>query len=137
MSEQPDPPVLRASDADREVVVSRLHTALSEGRLDAGEFAERAEAAYAVATRAELDRLVADLPSEPVEIVGSRTPEELTSVFGDVRLSGAGGVPQRVRTVFGDIRLDLRSLRTDAERIELQLSTWFGDVDVVDRKSVV
>jgi hypothetical protein len=136
MADQTDPPVLRASDADREVVVSRMHTALSEGRLDAGEFAERAEAAYAAATRAELDRLVADLPSEPVEIVGSRTPEELTSVFGDVRLSGAAGVPQRARTVFGDIRLDLRSMRTDAERIEVQLTTWFGDVDVVVAEGV-
>jgi hypothetical protein len=136
MSEQPDQPVLRASDADREAVVTRLHTALSEGRLDAEEFAERADAAYAAATRAELDRLVADLPSSPVEIVGSRTPEELSSVFGDVRLSGAAGVPQRVRTVFGDIRLDLRALRTDAERIELHLVTWFGDVDVVVAEGV-
>jgi hypothetical protein len=136
MPEQPDTPELRASDTDREAVVSRLHTALSEGRLDAAEFAERADAAYAVATRAELDRLVADLPSQPVEIVGSRAPEELSSVFGDVRLSGAAGVPQRVSTVFGDIRLDLRALRTDAERIELHLTTWFGDVDVVVAEGV-
>ena len=134
--EQPASPAVRASDADREVVVTRLHAALGEGRLDAGEFAERAEAASAATTRAELDRLVADLPTAPVEIVGSRPPEELTSVFGDVRLAGGASVPARVRTVFGDVRLDLRHLRTDAERVELTLVTWFGDVDVVVAEGV-
>ena len=134
--EQPASPAVRASDADREVVVSRLHTALAEGRLDAGEFAERAEAATAAGTRAELDRLVADLPTAPVEIVGSRPPEEISSVFGDIRLAGGAAAPSRAHTVFGDIRLDLRHLRTDAERIELELITWFGDVDVVVAEGV-
>ena len=136
MTDPEDLPAQRASDADREAVVSRLHTALSEGRLDAGEFAERADAAYAAGTRPELDRLVADLPTTPVEIVGSRPPEELSSVFGDVRLSGVAAVPQQVRTVFGDIRLDLRDLRTDADRLELRLTTWFGDVEVVVAEGV-
>jgi hypothetical protein len=134
--EQPDPPAVRASDADREAVVNRLHTALGEGRLDAGEFAERAEAASAAVTRAELDHLVADLPTGVVEIVGSRPPEEMTSVFGDVRLAGGAAVPSRIHTVFGDIRLDLRHLRTDADRIELELTTWFGDIDVVVAEGV-
>jgi hypothetical protein len=91
--ERPDLPATRASDADREAVVTRLHTALAEGRLDTGEFAERAEAASTAATRAELDGLVADLPSAPGEVVGSRPPEELTSVFGDVVLAGSAAVP--------------------------------------------
>jgi Domain of unknown function (DUF1707) len=134
--EPPVAPALRASDADREAVVVRLHTALAEGRLDAGEFADRADAAPGAATRAELDRLVADLPTAAVEIVGSRAPEELTSVFGDVRLAGGASVPARVRTVFGDVRLDLRHLRTDADRLELTLVTWFGDVDVVVAEGV-
>ena len=132
----PDEPPLRASDADREAVVSRLQTALSEGRLHAREFAERADSAYAAATRAAPDRLVADLPTVPVEIVGSRAPEELSSVFGDVRLAGGASVPRRIRTVLGDIRLDLRDLRTDEERLELTLSTWFGDVDVAVAEGV-
>jgi Domain of unknown function (DUF1707) len=130
------PPVVRVSDADREVVVARLRTALSEGRLDVGEFAERAHAAYAAATRGDLDALVDDLPSAAaVEIVGTRTPEQLTSVFGDIRLAGPTA-PAEARTVFGDIRLDLRDLRTDAERVELTLTTWFGDVDVVVAEGV-
>jgi hypothetical protein len=136
--EQDATPVVRASDADREVVVARLQKALSEGRIDLDEFGQRAAVAYDATTLAELQQVVADLPSDarpPVEIVGSRAPEVVSSVFGDVKLSG-GSAPQRVSTVFGDVRLDLRALRTDADRIDLYLSTVFGDIDVVVAEGV-
>jgi hypothetical protein len=134
--EESTPPAVRASDTDREAVVARLQTALSEGRLDVEEFAERAHTAYGAGTLAELEALVGDLPTTPVEIVGTRTPEELTSVFGDIRLAGAATAPALARTVFGDIRLDLRDLRADVDRVEISLSTWFGDVDVVVAEGV-
>ncbi|WP_345771722.1 DUF1707 domain-containing protein [Geodermatophilus sabuli] len=133
------PPAVRASDADREVLVTRLQKALAEGRIDLNEFGERVEAAYAAVTRAELDALVADLPADappPVEIVGQRMPEALNSVFGDVRIEGTAAVPRRVSTVFGDVRLDLRALRTDADRIELELGAVFGDIDVIVAEGV-
>ena len=132
-------PAVRASDADREAVISRLQTAVGEGRLDLDEFAGRAEAAYAAVTRAELDGLVSDLPANappPVEIVGTRTPEEVTSFFGDIALTSRSTPPRRVGTVFGDIRIDLRGLRTGAERIDLYLSTVFGDIDVIVAQGV-
>lgn len=133
------PPALRASDADREAVVSRLQTALGEGRIDLDEFGQRAGAAYAAVTRAELEALVADLPAHtapPVEIVGQRPQEEVSSVFGDITLTVATSPPQRVGAVFGDIRLDLRALRTRAERIDLELSSVFGDIDVIVAEGV-
>jgi hypothetical protein len=133
------PPAVRASDADREAVVSRLQTAVGEGRIDLDEFGQRAGAAYAATTRAELDLLVADLPANaprPVEIVGQRSAEEVSSVFGDITLTIATSPPQRAGTVFGDIRIDLRGLRTGAERIDLQLSTVFGDIDVIVAEGV-
>ena len=128
---------VRASDSDREALVARLQTALAEGRLDLDEFGQRAGAAYAAVTTAELAALVADLPSSqaPVEIVGSRAPEVQTSVFGDIKIAGPS-VPLRVSTVFGDVRLDLRGLRTDADRLDLYLTTVFGDVDVVVAEGV-
>lgn len=131
-------PVVRASDADRDAVVSRLQTALGEGRLDLDEFGQRASAAYDATTLAELEAVVADLPSDarpPVEIVGSRAPEIVSTVFGDVRLAG-GSVPQRVSTVFGDVRVDLRGLRSDADRVDLHASTVFGDVEVIVAEGV-
>jgi hypothetical protein len=132
----PRPPGVRAADADRDAVVARLQAAMAEGRLDLDEFGQRAEAAYAALTVAELDALLADLPRDaPVEIVGTRTPEILNSVFGDIKLAG-GSPPQRANTVFGDVRIDLRTVRNDADRIELFLGTVFGDVDVIVAEGV-
>ena len=140
MTEQTQRPLLRASDADREVVVGRLERCLSEGRISIDEFRQRAESAYAVVTSAELEPLLADLPADGaprVEIVGRRSPARLFSVFGDIELSGGrASVPARIGTVLGNVRIDLRDLRTDAESIELHLSTVLGDVDVIVSEGV-
>jgi hypothetical protein len=137
------PPTVRASDADREAVVSRLQTAVAEGRIDLDEFGQRASAAYTAATTADLDELLADLPAPASavpavgEIVGERTTTEpMFSVFGDVRLAATTAVPTQVTTVFGDVRIDLRGLRTAAETVELQLCTVFGDVEVIVSEGV-
>ncbi|GAB4081364.1 DUF1707 domain-containing protein [Modestobacter muralis] len=135
-------PTVRASDQEREAVVTRLQTAVGEGRLDLGEFGQRAAAAYAAATTAELDQLLADLPApgtgQPpvVEVVGERGPRRLSTVFGDVRLSPTTGPPERASTVFGDVRIDLRGLRTSADTLHLQLGTVFGDVEVIVSEGV-
>lgn len=133
------PPAVRASDADREATVTRLQHAVGEGRLDLDEFGRRAEVAYAAVTTAELDALLADLPTDAgprAEIVGTRTPDEVRSVFGDIVLSAAGSVPCQVSTVFGDVRIDLRGLRTHVDRMDLYLGTTFGDVDVIVAEGV-
>ena len=39
-------------------------------------------------------------------------------------------------TVFGDIRIDLRTMRTSADRVDLFLSTVFGDIDVIVAEGV-
>jgi Domain of unknown function (DUF1707) len=133
------PSAVRASDADREAAVVRLQGAVGEGRIDLGEFAQRADAAYAAVTTADLDVLLADLPAQtrpPAEIVGQRAQEEVRSVVGDVVLTVGAAPPQRVSNVLGDIRLDLRTLRTDADRIDLYLSTGLGDIDVIVAEGV-
>jgi len=133
------PPAVRASDADRETVVARLQTAVGEGRIDLDEFGQRADAAYAAVSRTELDLLVADLPTDApprVEIVGQRPQEEVTSVFGDLSLAVASEPPKRAGTVFGDVRIDLRGLRTHVDRIDLYVSTVFGDIDVIVAEGV-
>ncbi|OMQ15698.1 hypothetical protein A7K94_0207710 [Modestobacter sp. VKM Ac-2676] len=144
MAEEPaaERPVVRASDADREAVVTRLQTAVGEGRLDLDEFTQRVDAAYAAMTTAELEGLLADLPGPASavpavgEIVGERTTGSIASVFGDIKLAPVVGVPQRASTVFGDVRIDLRGLRTAEDVLELQLGTVFGDVDVIVSEGV-
>jgi len=59
---------VRASDRERDATATRLRLAASEGRLEADEFEERLHLAYAARTRAQLARLIHDLPptDEPV-----------------------------------------------------------------------
>ena len=63
-------PVMRAGDADREVVAEILRTALGEGRLDLHEVDERPTRTYAARTYAELEPIVADLPRGPSRPAG-------------------------------------------------------------------
>ncbi len=56
---------MRASDADREEIVTRLHKAATEGRIGADELEQRVTAALTARTYAELDATVADLPRQP------------------------------------------------------------------------
>ena len=140
MTEKPTQgPGVRVSDAEREAVVAQLEKALADGRITVDEFRQRAEAAYSALTTAELQPLLADLParaSPEVEIVGSRAPATLFNFMGDVKLDGSAPVPSRITTGFGDIRIDLRELRSDADVIELDLSTVLGDVEVIVAESV-
>jgi hypothetical protein len=64
---------IRASDADREVVVGTLREAFTVGRLSMDEFDERMTAAYASKTWGELRELTVDLPVQPV--LGADLPD--------------------------------------------------------------
>ena len=57
---------IRASDADRDVVVDALREAYTEGRLTRDEFDERMSAAYMSRTWGQLRELTVDLPLQPV-----------------------------------------------------------------------
>jgi hypothetical protein len=54
---------LRASDAERDAVATRLREAHAEGRLSVEEFSERLDAALAARTRGDLEALTRDLPA--------------------------------------------------------------------------
>ena len=54
---------VRASDAEREQTVALLQRSFADGRLTQAELGERAGAAYAARTRAQLRDLTADLPA--------------------------------------------------------------------------
>jgi DUF1707 SHOCT-like domain len=57
-----DPSRLRIADADREQLVSELREHAVAGRLTSEELEERIGSAYQATTRADLERLKADLP---------------------------------------------------------------------------
>jgi Domain of unknown function (DUF1707) len=65
--------LIRASDVDREAVVTTLREAYTAGRLTLDEFDERMAAAYAGRTWGDLRALTADLPVQPA--LGSDLPD--------------------------------------------------------------
>lgn len=56
---------IRASDADRERIVTMLQEQVGTGRLTLDEFSERAAVAYRARTLGDLDALTRDLPTPP------------------------------------------------------------------------
>lgn len=91
--ERPEKPLpeLRASDADRELVVDRLRDAVAEGRIDMEEFEERLEATYASKTYAELEPLTRDLPAP------AQAPAPVDGPWAS-RVGGGGGLPAAAST---------------------------------------
>jgi len=61
----PPSPVLRAGDADREAAGEALRRHHADGRIDTDELQDRISRCYGARTVAELDALLADLPSDP------------------------------------------------------------------------
>ena len=68
---------IRASDVDREAVVTTLREAYTVGRLTLDEFDERMTATYAGKTWGDLRALTADLPIQPV--LGTDLPDQPSS----------------------------------------------------------
>jgi hypothetical protein len=80
---------IRASDSDREVVVSALREAYTAGRLTLDEFDERMTEAYAGKTWGDLRTLTADLPCQPIlggDIPGRALPAVLSEVPAPIKL---------------------------------------------------
>ena len=65
--------LIRASDVDREAVVTTLREAYTAGRLTLDEFDERMASAYAGRTWGDLRALTEDLPVQPA--LGSDLPD--------------------------------------------------------------
>src|SRR5690348_1593131 len=64
---------LRASDADREQVVSTLKAAFVQGRLTKDGLDARVDRVYASRTYAELAEVIADIPTA---VTGARSPRD-------------------------------------------------------------
>ena len=76
---------MRASDADRDAVVSDLSGHFQAGRLTAGELDERTGRALAARTWGELGELLADLPAArpaPRAPAGRAAPPRIAALAG-------------------------------------------------------
>jgi Domain of unknown function (DUF1707)/Cell wall-active antibiotics response 4TMS YvqF len=126
---------LRASDAERERVVSELREHHAAGRLTLDELAERTEAAYGARTRVELEPLTRDLPAERTSspaLPRRHARRFLVALFGGGELTGRWRLARHLRaiTVFGGGDVDLRNAELPEEPATITMITLFGGSDV-------
>lgn len=82
---------VRASDGDREQVVTFLKRHCAEGRLSTDELTSRVEAAYTAVNLVDLDRLSTDLPGSPFETAAVVPPRRRGSFIGPAAHGAAIG----------------------------------------------
>ena len=136
-------PELRASDADREHTAELLRRAAGEGRLTVDELDERLDAAFAARTRADLQRLVADLPAaddagaaaagRPLPVVpGEGGTRRLISIMSGHDRRGHWRVAPKVINInfWGGSDLDFNDAELSAPSTEVRIISIMGGADV-------
>jgi Domain of unknown function (DUF1707) len=128
---------VRASDRERDGVVSRLKDAFAEGRLSDGEFDERVRGALTASTRSDLDRLLGDLPPTGerrlVPPVPSVPPGRFAIAYkNSVRRAGRWRVPERYTSVVykGGGWLDLRAAQFTAPVTTIVAVAYKSDIEI-------
>jgi len=129
---------IRASDAERDATVERLSRAAGDGRLTLEEFSQRMEQATAAKTRAELDRLVADLPAEPAVAGAVAAPASAPATWhvspvGGLRVSGPWRMARHVivASIVGGTWLDLSEAQLAAPEVTLTTVSLVGGTQIM------
>jgi hypothetical protein len=137
-----DPRLMRASDADRELVAEVLRTAAAEGRLQLHELDERLAAVYAARTYADLEPVTHDLPAAhpapapvraPVATGGQATSGMGVAILGGFERKGRWWVGRRFTGVamMGGGEIDLReAVFTDGE-VTVTAFAMMGGISVI------
>jgi hypothetical protein len=130
---RPGPQDLRASDADRDLVITMLSEAAGDGRLTLEEHSERSQRALEARTLGELARLTSDLamPSDqPIRLYPSRS---VTALFARERRLGRWVVPDEfpVTSFFGDIVLDFRDAIWQKKRVVIYATAVAGQIKLI------
>jgi Domain of unknown function (DUF1707)/Cell wall-active antibiotics response 4TMS YvqF len=129
---------VRASDVERDAALQRLSAATGDGRLTLEEFSQRMDHATTAKTRAELDRLVADLPADPgaaSNAVAGRGPRRSSwhiSPLGGLSVSGPWRMERSVIVVslIGGADLDLSQAQLAAPEVTLTKVSLLGGVSI-------
>jgi hypothetical protein len=132
---------LRASDAEREQVVTLLSNACAEGRLTLDEMGGRVSAAYAAVTRADLEPLTHDLPAAnadpmplaapPARVAPKRKRRHITVMGSTRRQIRRLGDETVLVTVMGESRTDLRWAVVEHLDIEVKVRLVMGEQVVI------
>ncbi len=124
---------MRASDADRDNVISLLSAAAADGRLTLTEHTERVERAYKARTLGELAVLTTDLtgPAGQPFRLDQRSP--VLALFGRDRRDGRWVVPAAIPVVavFGEVVLDLREALLQSQRVIVHATVLGGTLELI------
>jgi Domain of unknown function (DUF1707)/Cell wall-active antibiotics response 4TMS YvqF len=136
---RPGPRDLRASDSDRERVITLLGAAAADGRLTPDEHADRVERAYRARTLGELAGLTTDLAGpadQPIRLDGRRP---VAGVFGREERSGRWVVPESlpVLAIFGEVELDLREALLQGARTVVYATLIAGTIHLIVPEGVL
>jgi hypothetical protein len=135
---------MRASDAERERTTEVLSRAAATGQLDVDELDERLQAAWAARTRADLERLVADVdvdssvdittppPSDRVKVVGHEGSRWIVSIMGGNDRRGRWRIAKRctVLNIMGGSNLDLCDVELSGQVTELNFFSFMGGGEI-------
>ncbi|MEU5879090.1 DUF1707 domain-containing protein [Spirillospora sp. NPDC047279] len=139
----PQPPEMRASDADRDQVAQVLREAAGEGRLTLDELDERLTAVYTAKTYAELEPVTRDLPTTGAP----RQPPAFGAPISDApswkrgfafcsefKRQGVWNVPEKFTgfAFWGGGKVDLREARfTPGQEVRIRAFAIMGGIDVI------
>jgi Domain of unknown function (DUF1707)/Cell wall-active antibiotics response 4TMS YvqF len=127
-------PAVRASDAEREAVVTRLRTAAGEGRLALDELAERLDRALSAVTRDDLEPLTRDLPQpQPDAPIAAKSRRWVVGIMGGGTQKGRWRIASRctVVNVMGGADLDLTGAVVEGPETEIVVFSLMGGSDIV------
>ena len=149
------PGTLRASHADRDLVVEQLRVAAGDGRLSPEELDERLELALTARTYAELATLVADLPAAGTAVSpASLSPTSLSPVVAPsapkdlIRLHCSSGraerrgrwvVPNRMdlKVSSGHITLDFTEAVIMQRMLHIDADVRSGHITLITKPGIV
>jgi len=130
---RPPPRDLRASDFDRDRVITLLSEAMADGRLTPAEHADRVGRAHQSRTLGELVVLTADLAepaAQPIRLDGRKG---VSGVFTKDARNGRWVVPTSlpVLAFFGEVELDLRDALLQSGRTIIYATVVAGTLHLI------
>jgi hypothetical protein len=137
--EPAQPPGIRLSDADRERAATRLHEALSEGRISVAELEERLTVVYAAKYEADLVPPLADLPGGRLDVgpaaavAPAGEPVVLRAGMSSIKRGGEWSVPAklRVESGMGGVVLDFVEADNPHPVVEIELELGAGSAKIL------
>ncbi len=128
--------LVRASDREREQVLTILQEAMAQGRITTDEYSERSGQALSARNIGELRQLLVDLPvrfpgSAP-GVVATGDVVEWRGTFGSLERKGVWTVPARIRLYrrMGSVELDFTDAQFTSEVVDIELDIAWGSVEL-------